>query len=299
MLAISSHRSRRLPLWTAGPHTFHFEARPLIMGILNVTPDSFSDGAAFATVEEAVARAAMMKAEGADIIDIGAESTRPGASPIDEAEELRRLLPVLEAVHAAVPVPVSVDTTKSGVARQAIERGAVIVNDVSAFRQDPRMATLVAERGVGAVLMHMQGIPQTMQRNPSYVDVTREVADFLRERAAAAIALGVKPEQIVLDPGIGFGKLEEHNLQLLAELDMLTQLGHPLLIGVSRKAFIGRIVNQPVQERVYGTAGAVAAAVLRGAQILRVHDVRAMREAAMVAAAIAQRSHSHSQVSHA
>lgn len=298
-MASSLHRPGALPLWTAGPYTFQFETRPLVMGILNVTPDSFSDGGVFVTVEQAITKAKAMQAEGADIIDIGAESTRPGAEPIGEAEELRRLLPVLEAVHAAVPLPISVDTTKSSVARKAIEHGAVIVNDVSAFRQDPHMAKLVADRGVGAVLMHMQGTPQTMQQNPSYVDVTKEVAGFLRERAAAAVAQGVRQTQIVLDPGVGFGKLEEHNLQLLADLDMLTQLGYPILIGVSRKAFIGRLVNQPIQERVYGTAGAVAAAVLKGANIVRVHDVRAMREAATVAAAIAKRSPSHSQVSHA
>jgi dihydropteroate synthase len=240
-----------------------------------------------------------MHAEGADLIDIGAESSRPGSHPVGEAEELRRLLPVLEEVRAAVPIPISVDTTKAAVARQAIQRGASIINDISALGHDPAMAALIADSGAGIVLMHMQGTPETMQRNPTYRDVSAEVTAFLQQRAAYAVTQGIKQTQIMLDPGIGFGKLGEHNLQLLAELDMLTTLGYPILVGVSRKEFIGRLVNQPVHERVYGTAGAVAAAVLKGVHMVRVHDVRAMREAALVAAAIAKRSLSHSQVSHA
>jgi dihydropteroate synthase len=284
---------------TAGSHTLHFDSRPLIMGVLNVTPDSFSDGGAYATKQQAVQRAKDMHAEGADVIDIGAESSRPGSHSVGEAEELRRLLPVLEEVRAAVPIPISVDTTKAAVARQAIQRGASIINDISALGHDPDMAALIADSGAGIVLMHMQGTPETMQRNPTYRDVSAEVSAFLQQRAAYAVTQGIKPTQIMLDPGIGFGKLGEHNLQLLAELDMLTTLGYPILVGVSRKEFIGRLVNQPVHERVYGTAGAVAAAILKGVHMIRVHDVRAMREVALVAAAIAKRSLSHSQVSHA
>jgi dihydropteroate synthase len=269
------------------------------MGVLNVTPDSFSDGGAYATTQEAVQRAKDMYAEGADVIDLGAESSRPGSHPIGEAEELRRLLPVLEGVRAAVPIPISVDTTKAAVARQAIQRGASIINDISALRHDADMASLIKDSGAGIVLMHMQGTPETMHRNPTYRDVTAEVIAFLQHRAAYAVGEGIKSSQILLDPGIGFGKLGEHSLELLANLDMLTTLGYPILVGVSRKEFIGRLVNQPVHERVYGTAGAVAAAIVKGAHMVRVHDVRAMREAAVVAAAIAKRSHSSSQVSHA
>ncbi len=269
------------------------------MGILNATPDSFSDGGEFDTVDRAAARAKEMYAEGADFIDIGAESSRPGSMPVDETEELRRLIPILEAVREAVPIPISVDTMKAGVARRAIDGGATLVNDISALRHDPRMASLVAETGAGLVLMHMQGTPLTMQQHPTYVNVTGEVSDFLRQRAAFAVSQGIRPTQIVLDPGIGFGKLEEHNLQLLAGLDMLTTLGYPVLVGVSRKQFIGRLVNRPVHERVYGTAGAVAVAALKGAHILRVHDVRAARDAAMVAAAIARYDTSSTQEPHA
>ena len=298
-MSLASNTVPPTPILTAGSHTLHFESRPLIMGVLNVTPDSFSDGGAYPTTQQAVQRAKDMHAEGADVIDIGAESSRPGSHPVGETEELRRLLPVLEAVRAAVPIPISVDTTKAAVARQAIQRGASIINDISALRHDGDMTALIADSGAGIVLMHMQGTPETMQRSPTYRDVSAEVAAFLRDRAAYAVAQGIKPTQIILDPGIGFGKLGEHNLQLLAELDMLTTLGYPILVGVSRKEFIGRLVNRPVHERVYGTAGAVAAAILKGAHMVRVHDVRAMREAALVAAAIAKRSLSYSQVSHA
>ena len=206
------------------------ESRPLIMGILNVTPDSFSDGGAYVTVEEALRHARQMQAEGADIIDIGAESSRPGAQPIDESEELRRLIPVVEAVHDAVRLPISVDTTKSAVARRAIQAGATIVNDISALRGDPLMTALVAETGAAVVLMHMQGTPQTMQQAPHYQNVVEEVSAFLCERAQAAIGHGIRRSQIILDPGFGFGKLQEHNLQLLADFSMLTNLGYPVLV---------------------------------------------------------------------
>ena len=267
-----------------------------MMGILNVTPDSFSDGGAYVTVEEALRHATQMQAEGADIIDIGAESSRPGAQPIDESEELRRLIPVLEAVHDRVPLPISVDTTKSAVARLAIQAGATIVNDISALRGDPLMAALVAETGAAVVLMHMQGSPQTMQKAPHYQNVVAEVSAFLCERAHAAMEHGIRRSQIILDPGFGFGKLQEHNLQLLADFTMLTNLGYPVLAGVSRKQFIGALVQQPVQERGYGTAGAVAVAVLKGAHIIRVHDVRSIRDTVSVVSAISRHARSTVQV---
>ncbi len=269
------------------------------MGVLNVTPDSFSDGGAYVTIEQAVSHARQMQAEGADIIDIGAESSRPGSQPIDETEELRRLIPVVEAVRAAVALPISVDTTKAAVARRSIQVGATIVNDISALRRDPSMAGLVAETGAAVVLMHMQGTPQTMQQAPRYGNVVEEVSLFLRERIQAAITCGIRPNQIVLDPGFGFGKLQEHNLQLLAEFEAFTKLGYPVLAGVSRKQFIGNLVGQPVHERGYGTAGAIAVAVLKGAQIIRVHDVRAMKDTATVVSAISRHARSSVEVSNA
>jgi dihydropteroate synthase len=269
------------------------------MGVLNVTPDSFSDGGAYVTVDQARSRVVQMQEEGADIIDIGAESSRPGARPIDESEELRRLVPVLEAIRGAVSVPISVDTTKAAVARRAIQAGATIVNDISALRGDPLMAPLVAETGAAVILMHMQGTPQTMQQSPRYQNVVDEVSLFLRERIQVALDHGIRPEQIVLDPGFGFGKLQEHNLELLAEFDMLTQLGYPVLAGLSRKQFIGHLTHQPVHERGYGTAGAVAVAVLKGAHLLRVHDVRAMRDTIAVVSTVARHARSGPKESHA
>lgn len=291
--------SSRPPVLTAGSRTFRFESGPLVMGILNVTPDSFSDGGAYATVDQAVSRAVQMQQEGADIIDIGAESSRPGARPIDESEELRRLVPVLEAVHGAVSLPISIDTTKAAVACRAIQAGATIVNDISALRGDPLMAPLVAETGAAVVLMHMQGTPQTMQRSPRYRNVVDEVSLFFRERIRIALDHGIRPSQIILDPGFGFGKLQEHNLQLLAEFDMLTRFGYPVLAGLSRKQFIGHLTGQPVHERGYGTAGAVAAAVLKGAHIIRAHDVRAMRDTITVVSTIARHVRSGPEESHA
>ena len=286
-------------LVTAGSQTLRLESRPLVMGILNVTPDSFSDGGAYVTVEQALLRARQMYEEGADIIDIGAESSRPGSQPIDEAEELRRLVPVVEAVHNAVPLPISVDTTKAAVARRAIEAGAVLVNDITALRGDPLMIGLIAQTGAAVVLMHMQGTPPTMQKAPRYQNVTQEVASFLSGRAETALEHGIKRSQIILDPGFGFGKLQEHNLQLLADLTAMANLGYPVLVGLSRKQFIGILVQQPVQERGYGTAGAVAVAVLKGAHIIRVHDVRSMRDTVSVVSAVCRQARSAVEVSHA
>jgi len=289
---------RRIEI-TAGPRTITIESTPLVMGVLNVTPDSFSDGGAYVTIEQAVNHAREMQAQGADLIDIGAESSRPGAQPIEQSEELRRLIPVVEAVYEATSLPISVDTTKAAVARAAIQAGAVIVNDISALQADPSMGALVAETGVAVVLMHMQGTPQTMQKSPRYENVVEEVALFLQQRAQEAVARGIRPSQIILDPGFGFGKLQEHNLHLLAEFEAFTKLGYPVLAGVSRKQFIGNLTRQPVHERGYGTAGAVAVAVLKGARMIRVHDVRAMKDTAAVASAISRHARSSVEVSNA
>jgi len=263
-----------------------FDRGPLIMGVLNVTPDSFSDGGRFLDPDAAVRHAMAMVEEGADLIDVGAESSRPGAIPVSEEEELQRLVPALREICRRVTLPVSVDTMKATVARQALDAGAVIVNDVSALRFDPAMARVVGEAGAGVVLMHMRGVPQTMQHAPQYHDVVNDVREFLKERLHAAVQMGIAPDQILLDPGIGFGKNRAQNIQLLARLDEFLTLGRPLLVGVSRKSFIGEILNRRVDERLMGTAAAVAAAVLRGAQVLRVHDVAAMKDVVKLAQVI-------------
>jgi dihydropteroate synthase len=227
--------------------------------------------------------------QGADILDIGAESTRPGASPVSEQEERARLLPVVTELARQVAVPISVDTTKSEVARSVLDAGASIVNDVSSLQWDRAMASVIARSGAGVVLMHMQGTPQTMQQAPQYHDVVEDVARFLEERMHAAIEAGIPETNIVLDPGIGFGKLLEHNLDLLDRLSELTRLNRPLLVGPSRKSFIGQLVGRHAEHREWGTAAAVAIAVDRGARILRVHDAAMMADVVTVAAAIRSR----------
>ena len=263
--------------------------RPLIMGIVNVTPDSFFDGGRFYDPQQAVAHAVQLVEEGADLLDIGAESTRPGALPVDEEEEHRRLIPVVAAVAKAVSVPISVDTSKAAVARAAIDAGAVMINDVTALRGDTTMVEVVAKTGAGLVLMHMQGTPETMQRSPHYDDVIEDITRFLAERARFAMDRGIAHERIVLDPGIGFGKTLTHNVDLLANLDAFLQLGFPLLVGPSRKGFIGQLTRQSPGGRAWGTAGVVALAVEHGANILRVHDVAPMKDVVTVADAIARR----------
>ncbi|HTR88727.1 MAG TPA: dihydropteroate synthase [Solirubrobacteraceae bacterium] len=268
------------------------------MGVVNVTPDSFSDGGEFLDARAAVARAGALVAEGADILDVGGESTRPGAEPVTLAEELRRVMPVLEAI-AASSLPhkrspaVSIDTVKAPVARAAIAAGVSIVNDVSALRADPHMAGLVAEHGVRCCLMHMLGEPRTMQREPRYGDVVDDVKAFLEERLRFAVDAGVPEENVLLDPGIGFGKTVEHNLALLDRLDELAALGRPVVIGTSRKSFIGwllaRAVGErepvPASERLAGTIATNVLALERGASIFRVHDVAPVRGALEIAAA--------------
>lgn len=276
-----------------------FSDRPLIMGVLNVTPDSFSDGGHYLDAEAAVAHALRLVEEGADLLDIGAESTRPGADAVSEAEERRRAIPVVTAIAKAVAIPISIDTSKAAVARAALDAGAVLVNDVTALRSDPGMVDLVARTGAGIVLMHMQGTPSTMQQAPCYDDVVGEISSFFEERIRFAVAHGIERRQIILDPGIGFGKLLVHNLTLLAQLHHFTQFGCPLLVGVSRKAFLGHLVDRPVQERQWATAAAVAMAVDRGAGILRVHDVRAMKDVLLVAAAISRQTTVSMKAQHA
>jgi dihydropteroate synthase len=236
-----------------------------------------------------VAHAVRLAEEGADLLDLGAESTRPGALPVSEQEERRRLIPVVSAVVKAVSVPISIDTSKAAVARAALDAGAVMINDVTALRGDRAMVDVVAETGAALVLMHMQGTPETMQQAPYYDDVVAEIAQFLSERARFAIHHGVAKERIVLDPGIGFGKTLHHNLDLLANLHAFAQLGFPLLVGPSRKGFIGQLTQQSVERRAWGTAGAVALAVQQGANILRVHDVGPMKDVVRVASAVARR----------
>lgn len=263
-----------------------FPDKPLLMGVVNVTPDSFFDGGRFLEVGSAVAHALRLVEEGADLLDVGAESTRPGAEIVNEAEECRRAIPVVAAIARAVTVPISIDTSKAVVAREALDAGAVLVNDVTALRGDPAMVDVVASVGAGIVLMHMQGTPQTMQRAPHYDDVISEISEFFEERIRFAEAHGIVRRQIILDPGIGFGKLLVHNLTLINQLRSFEQFECPLLVGVSQKAFLGQLVDHPVQERQWATAAAVAMAVDRGAGILRVHDVKSMKDVVEVAAAI-------------
>jgi dihydropteroate synthase len=247
--------------------------RTLIMGILNVTPDSFSDGGKFQGLEKAVAHGLQMAEEGADIIDIGGESTRPGAKPVQALEEIARTVPVIKKLREKTGVLISIDTQKSEVARAAIAAGTDIINDISALA-DPGMAAVAAETGAGLVLMHMLGTPETMQNNPRYDDVVSNIWNFLEERMNFAVARGVAPEQIVLDPGIGFGKTDEHNLALLKGIPQLTAAGRPVLVGASRKSFIGRVTGGGPDDRLAGSLAIAAFAVLRGAHILRVHDVK-------------------------
>jgi dihydropteroate synthase len=255
-------------------------SRPLIMGVINLTPDSFSDGGCFASVDQAVARAQALIAEGADLLDIGGESTRPGAAPVTLAEERRRVLPVLERL-ASCGVPVSVDTQKPQLMGEAIAAGAAMVNDINALGA-PGAIPAVAETDAAVCLMHKQGSPQTMQADPRYEDVVREVADFLRERIAAAVRAGIAANRIVIDPGFGFGKTFDHNLELLRALDRFAGLGVALLAGLSRKAMLGRITGRAAGERTFASVAAAMIAVDQGAHIVRVHDVAATRDALAV-----------------
>jgi dihydropteroate synthase len=269
-------RGRRFCL---GPATW-------LMGIVNVTPDSFSDGGAFLDTDRAVEHGLKLACEGADVLDVGGESTRPGSLPVPEEEEVRRVLPVIRKLRAQTGVLISVDTTKSAVARAALEAGADIVNDISGLRFDQEMAPAVARSGAAVILMHMKGTPRTMQESPHYADLLGEVGSFLRDRIREAEAAGIAGDRVIVDPGIGFGKTAEHNLALLNRLDALQDLGRPICVGFSRKAFIGRVLGLPPEERLEGTIAAAVLSVSRGAQILRVHDVGPVAKAVRVAEAI-------------
>ncbi|VTR94276.1 dihydropteroate synthase : Dihydropteroate synthase OS=uncultured planctomycete GN=HGMM_F11F07C23 PE=3 SV=1: Pterin_bind [Gemmata massiliana] len=274
--------------WHFRDRTLHIGPRPLVMGIVNVTPDSFSDGGNFRGTAAATAHALRLITEGADILDIGGESTRPGAEPVSLADELRRVVPVVTELMARTSVPISVDTTKAEVALACLEAGAAIVNDVSGFR-DPAMIEIAKMFRAGVVVMHMRGDPTTMQLNPQYTDVVSEVTDYLQERLRVLGESGIPPEAVCLDPGIGFGKTLDHNLDLLANLNSLAGLGRPVCLGVSRKGFIGKLCGRELAARDPGSLAIASFAAARGtAHMLRVHDVAGARDAAILLEAIDQ-----------
>ena len=268
--------------WEACGRAIVADGVPKVMGIVNVTPDSFSDGGLAGTLAGAVAHAMHLIAEGADLLDLGGESSRPGAEPVPLDEELRRVIPVVEALTPLVTVPISVDTIKAEVARQALRAGASIVNDIRGLDGDPELSRLVAEAGAGVVLMHMAGTPQTMQVDPCYDDVVQEVRDDLARRIERAEASGIPRERIAIDPGIGFGKTLEHNLELLRNLDRFANLGCALLVGTSRKGFLGTLTGRPVGDRATASVVSSLVAVARGADVVRVHDVGPMVDAIKV-----------------
>lgn len=278
-----------------GNRTYCRTARPFLMGILNVTPDSFSDGGQFLEAESALKQARRMADQGADFIDVGGESSRPGADPVSEEEELRRVVPLIERLSVELNIPISIDTTKAGVARVALEAGAAIVNDISALRWDVDMASVVADAGASVVLMHMKGEPRTMQMNPHYDDLMSEIHEFLADRCQMAQRSGIPRERILVDPGIGFGKRLGDNLELLGRLEEFRDLG-AVLVGPSKKSFIGQILDLPVEERDWGTAAAVAVASWNGADVIRVHDVAQMFQVAQIVARCRQETGSEDYV---
>lgn len=288
-LSLTYHPSMQRD-WHIGGTTLPIGKRTLVMGILNVTPDSFSDGNRFSSLEKALAHAEQMISEGADIIDVGGESTRPGAVPVSAEEEIQRVVPVIEALASRTQTPISIDTTKSLVARAALNAGASIINDISALRFDYHIADEAAKAGAGLVLMHSRGTPVTMHKLPPVADIIKEVVNSLKSSITMAERRGVKRESIAIDPGIGFGKSQEQNLELIAKLDQLAAVfpDLPVLIGTSRKSFVGRILADengepaPLEERLHGTLATVTAAVLRGAHIVRSHDVDATLQAVRV-----------------
>lgn len=277
--------------WTLRGRSFEWGQRTYLMGVLNVTPDSFSDGGDFNTPIAASAQAQQLVAAGADIIDVGGQSTRPGAAEISLEEELDRVLSVLQVLRQEIPVPISVDTTRATVARAAVEAGADIVNDISGGTFDPDMLPVVAQLGVPIVLMHIRGTPQTMQKLTEYEDLIGEIYQFLESQIKAAIAFGIDKSKVIIDPGIGFAKNYDQNLEIFRRLPVFRSLGCPILVGPSRKSFIGRILNQPdPKARVWGTAATCCAAIAGGADILRVHDVKEMRDVCRVADALFRHS---------
>lgn len=275
------------PTWNLPNGTFSWGQRTYLMGVLNVTPDSFSDGGQFDRVETALAQARYLVESGTDLLDVGGQSTRPNAAEVSLEEELRRVVPVIAAIRQTLPTPISIDTTRSEVAQAAIAAGADIVNDISGATYDSDMLPVVAKLGVPIILMHRRGTPQTMQQLTDYQDLMGEIIAFLQARVEAAIAAGIDPAQIAIDPGIGFAKTYSQNLEILRRLPEFQSLGCPILVGPSRKSFIGHILDQPnPKERVWGTAAACCAAIAGSADIIRVHDIREMRDVCRVADAI-------------
>ena len=286
----SAYEIRQSPPLTIGTQQFIWGSRTYLMGVLNVTPDSFSDGGECDRLETALTRARTLIAEGADILDLGGQSTRPGAEEVGADRECDRVIPVIAAIRAESDIPISIDTYHSSVARAAIQAGANLVNDVTGGYGDTQMLPTIADLGVPACLMHMRGTPKTMQSLTQYTDVVSEVAIALRECLDRAQTAGIDRDQLILDPGIGFAKTYEQNLELLRRLSELRRLGYPLLLGVSRKSFIGTILNRPdPKQRVWGTGAACSACIAAGADILRIHDVAAMRDVSRVADAIYRR----------
>ncbi len=273
-------------IWRCRHRTFDLTRRVLVMGIVNVTPDSFSDGGRFQEPEAAIAHGRALLSEGADLLDLGGESTRPGSAPVPADEQLRRLMPVIEPLVEGGAC-VSIDTSNAAVAEAALAAGAEIVNDVTAL-SDPAMTGVVAAAGAGLVLMHMQGNPRTMQKDPRYEDAAREVREFLQTRLRGAMAAGVLEERIAVDPGIGFGKKVEHSLELIARIDEVATLGRPVVLGASRKSFIGRLIEADVHERLEGGLAAAAIAVFLGARVIRTHDVAETVKAAKIAEIVAR-----------
>jgi dihydropteroate synthase len=269
-----------------GLKTLDLSARTHLMGVLNVTPDSFSDGGKFFKLEEAVKQGFKLAEEGVDMIDIGGESTRPGSEPVAIEEELRRVIPVIEELTKRIQVPISIDTYKSRVAKEALDSGASMVNDISGLRFDPGMKKVIAEYDVPVVLMHIQGTPKNMQESPKYENLLEDIKSYLNESISTAAEAGIKEDRIIIDPGIGFGKTLEDNLKILKNLNEFTELGRPVMIGVSRKSFIGKILDLPTDERLEGSLASMAVAIMNGANILRVHDVKESKRVAKLVDAI-------------
>lgn len=269
-----------------GRYRLRLGRRTLIMGILNLTPDSFSDGGRYNALDMALARAEEMLKEGADVLDLGGESTRPGARRVTVKEELMRILPLLKKLVRRANVPISIDTYKSAVARQCLEEGASLINDVTALRGDPQMADVIRDFSAPVILMHMKGTPLTMQKNPRYSNLFLDIKTSLKESIRLALKSGISRSRILIDPGIGFGKTVRHNLSLIKGLEFFARLGFPVVIGISRKSFIGKVLGLPVEERIWGTASSAAIAAWNGAHIVRVHDVKEMKQVTEMADAI-------------
>ncbi len=273
-------------MFLCGQYRLNLKKRTHIMGILNITPDSFYKESRVISVNTALKRADKMIREGADILDIGGESSRPGSDPVSEEEELKRILPVINALIKKFDIPVSVDTYKSAVARAVLEEGVSIINDISGLRFDPNMAKTIASANAGVIIMHISGKPKTMQKNPSYKSLMREITAYLKSGIKQAVSSGIKGSRIIVDPGIGFGKNFSHNITILKKLKQLQKLKKPILLGLSRKSFIGKILDLPVEERLEGSIAASVFGILNGAQILRTHDVKETKRALAVADAI-------------